>query len=291
MNKALAAACIMVAAAAFAGGSGVVTISLVLTGATMDESLIMIPTGWGGNATDEGTDAKTGVCPLGRYCPAGTDVPKMCALGTYETSPQRFEPCTLPCWSNYYCPDPGVRYECPANTGSTAGSTSQLNCRCKDGFQCFYKKTINLNVLLNMPLSVWLSDSGKRMKATLIEAVAQAAGVSISNVNLEKAVPHLGVTPGVGGGGSRRLLSANTERARRLLGGEQTLFRLTLNGAEKVGVEALQARLVEAMPEFVGGVGGSQKARAARAARAPPRVHWARVDQVVVKPVVDAAGR
>lgn len=266
-------------------GEQFIVINVTMTGVKLNETFESIPRNWSTTLSSEATEVVAGNCPAGRYCPSGSDLPKMCPLGTYSPVENLTEPCKYVCWSNYYCPDPGVKLPCPAHTTSKHSSVSQLDCKCNAGYTCTYRKQINLNLLLNIPLSVWLSDSGKKMKEALIKAVAESAGVSAANVQVNQVLPHLGSGGGnrrllttadqvqPGGSTERRLLSANTARARKLLGGEHTLIRLTLQGAEALGEDVLQAKL-GALPEFRGG----------RSWIAPPKVHWTRADRMQVKP-------
>jgi hypothetical protein len=266
-------------------------INVTLMGVAIDETFVKLPKNWSTTLQSDSTEVVNGFCPAGRYCPLGSNTPLVCPLGTYSDKVNQSKPCQFVCWSNYYCPDPGVKYPCPSHTKSTHSSVSQLDCKCESGYTCTYKKQINLNLLLNIPLSVWLSDSGKKMKEALIKAVAESAGVSTANVQVEQVLPHLG-----GGGGNRRLLtsvelnqvqpggsterrlmSANTVKARKLLVGEHTLVRFTLREAEAVGDDLLQAKLGLLLPEF-----GGRKSWMI----APPKVQWTRADKMQVRPVL-----
>jgi hypothetical protein len=192
-------------------------------------------------------------------------VPKLCAAGSYSTITRREAPCGAGegCYINYYCPDPGIMLGCPQHTNSAFKSTSQLDCRCDFGFQCFYKKQVNLNMVLHVPMGVWVSESGKRMRDMLMQAVAEAAGVSIGDVQVDQVLPYMG------GAGSRRLLDN---------GKGALILKMTLRGAEAVRDDELHARLAEILlprrmrfPQHTG-------------ARRIANVHWARADRVHVKP-------
>lgn len=230
---------------------------------------LRVPPRWGAALAWEATDPSTGECPRGRYCPGGVGSPKVCKAGTYSPYAGRQSPCpeSEACHANSYCPDPGVMVSCPKNTWSGYRSTSRLDCRCQPGFECVYKKQVNLNMVLHVPLGVWMSESGKFLREKLVQAVAESAGVSSSNVRIDQVLPY----QGVGGGGSRRLLDSSKDAL---------LVRLTLQGAEAVGEDALQARLAQMIPL-------SARIRHLHfhdVSRRIASVHWARADRVHVKP-------
>jgi len=115
--------------------------------------------------------------------------------------------------------------KCPENTVSQLGSSSKLDCKCVTGFTCTYTKQVNINVVLQVPPSFWLSDVSIRQQ--FVQAVAQAAGVPVENVILENVLPHLGKRRllGVESGdfGSAVLGSGNTEvDVRQMQGGAGT---------------------------------------------------------------------
>jgi hypothetical protein len=243
---------------------------------------LRLPGKWGARVGSEATEDKTGDCPAGRYCPGGIGAPKMCSAGSYSPNTGRKSACDKSegCWQDHYCPDPGIRVACPANTWSAFRSTSQLDCRCKAGYTCIYRKTVNLNMLLHVPMGVWMSESGKILKDKIVQAVAESAGVSPADVQIDQSLPYLTQ-------GTRRLLEAHEgtlTQGRRLLDTEQQptlLLRLSLRGAEAVAEDALQAKLGQIFHN--GNLIGNHKRRTLHTR---PRVNWARADRVQVKPKI-----
>lgn len=216
-----------------------------------------LPPEW--NATREasaGLQSAIGECPAGRYCPAGTSVPVVCLAGTYSNATRLSSPCSVACATNFYCPDPGQRYRCPGNTSSGRGAKSQLDCRCNSGYQCVYKKVINVNVALRVPYRLWVGSEGERLKGALVQAVADTAGVSVNSVKVDR------VAPG-------KITAGGTNR--RLLGDDQggALLSLSVEGGGAGGLDALKEKLRE-RAEF---------------RRAGGRVHWRRVERLQVLPV------
>lgn len=202
----------------------------------------------------------TGVCPAGRYCPGNTTDPLMCTIGTYTQETKRVTNCPVLCSLDYYCPDPGKKMKCPDNTVSQRGAMSQLNCTCKTGYQCVYKKVLLANVRLNIPYRVWISAEGQALRQALLEAVAAVAKVPLSSVSINKVLP--GLVTG-GGGGRRRMLSLGGGR-----GQEDTsaLLNLSVEGADSL--DGLWEVLHERRREFKGGA----------------RVYWKRADHLRVLP-------
>ena len=235
-----------------------------MNGLTLNQSLSM-PGSWNVSVGRQYTNAATGECPVGRYCPAGAMAPQMCKPGLYSPEVKRTNPCPelWYCWTNYYCPDPGVLLKCPSNTVSTAGSTSLLDCRCSAGYQCYYKKQVNLNMVVNVPMGVWLSESGRILREKLVEVVAESAGVGVADVMIDQVLPYLSTSATAGKG--RRLLEST-------LGEGTLLLRLSLRGAEAVKDDALQAKLGQVLKV-------SKRNLLART-----RVNWARADRLHVKP-------
>jgi len=241
-------------------------LNVTLGGFAVNQTALTLPGRWGAAAAWEATEESTGECPYGRWCPGGIGAPKVCKAGLYSPYRKRVVPCGEGevCSSGSYCPDPGVKKECPRNTESRFGSTSQLDCRCLDGYECLYRRQVNLNMILHVPLGVWLSESGKAIRDKVLQAVAESAGVGVKDVQIDQVLPYLGM-----GGGSRRLLgNINNQDA--------LLLRFTLHGAEKVGENALQTRISEILLP--------RRIRMRTRARAVGSVHWARADRVHVKP-------
>lgn len=140
-------------------------------------------------------------CPVGYYCPAGTNFPIPCSLGTYcPTDQGLYSDCVKDCPSNFYCPDAKTITACPENTWSPTKSFTKSHCLCNAGYYCTYSKQTQIKLLLNINLQTWLSNSSIQTK--LIEAVAAAAGVNTSKVIVAKVVPKVST-----GGGNRRLLN------------------------------------------------------------------------------------
>jgi len=200
--------------------------NVTLSGLGLTLPALVLPSGWSWSWVWEGeVETDTGVCPAGRYCPVGAGAPVRCPLGTYSPSAGRTGMCQQPCGTNRYCPDPAVEYECPAHTSSARGSTSQLECLCDQGYQCVYRRQVNLNVLLPMTLGAWNGNAA--LKEALVAAVAASGGVGVGSVVIES------VTPVVSGGG-RRMLSL----MRTLTGTE---LRIAVRGAERL--KGLEDRL------------------------------------------------
>jgi len=169
---------------------------------------LAVPSGWGVKAVrSQSLQWSVGDCPVGRYCPAGTVTPLVCPAGTYSESTRLSTPCQLTCWVGWYCPDPGKRFRCPDNTYSTGGASSKLHCRCNAGYQCTYRKVVNVNLALRVPYQVWSSTGGKELRDAVVQAVARSAGVSNTSVQIRSAMPSVVQAPAAG---SRRLLQAGT---------------------------------------------------------------------------------
>lgn len=226
----------------------------------------------------QGVQAQSGICPAGRYCPKGTSEPVVCDAGKFSSSTGRTTKCVGDCEANFYCPDPGKKVQCPEHTHSGWGKASQADCKCDDGYQCVYKKRINLNIVVNVPYKTLVSSAGEALKLALLQAVAESAGVSTGNVQIEQVLPS--VVAGPGQGGNRRLLSSVVAGPgqggnRRLLSRDKTgaaMVRFSVAGAEKV--EGLQERLSR-RAEFRGGA----------------KVHWRRVDNLRVLPAPAGEGK
>ena len=252
---------------ATAKNASLLKLNVTLGGFAVNRTALRLPAMWGAAVAWEATEESTGECPYGRWCPGGIGAPKVCKAGLYSPYRKRTGPCGVGevCSSGSYCPDPGVIKECPRNTESRFGSTSQLDCRCLDGYECVYRRQVNLNMILHVPLGVWMSESGKSIREAVLQAVAESAGVGVKDVQIDQVLPYLGM-----GGGSRRLLgNINNQDA--------LLLRFTLHGAEKVGENALQTRISEILlPRRI--------RFPHHRTRTVGSVHWARADRVHVKP-------
>ena len=207
-------------AAAFQPAAAVVVRNVTVRGMSLGlGGALTLPSGWAYVWLSEDVETVSGLCPAGRYCPAGVGPPVSCPLGTYSPATGREGICQQACDPNAYCPDPAVRYDCPPHTSSTAGSVSQMDCVCDEGYQCVYKKLVNLHVVLRVPLAVWNGDATAR--AALLQAVADSAGVGVGSVEIEWVAPRVG-----GDGRRRRLLLMRT-----LPGTE---LRVAVRGAERL---------------------------------------------------------
>ena len=149
-----------------------------------------LPATWNVTIVSRATTLTTGDCPAGFYCPQYATDPIPCPPGTYYPYPKKSTVCQGQCTINYYCVDGKTIAKCPDNTKSQQGSSSKLDCKCDQGFTCTYTKQVNINVVLQVPPSFWLSDVSIRQQ--FVQAVAQAAGVPVENVILENVLPHLG---------------------------------------------------------------------------------------------------
>jgi hypothetical protein len=197
-----------------------------------------VPCGAGtfGTAAGALTPAACAACPAGRYCPAGSPSPLVCPLGTYNATTglaTAAEACGAPCPAGSYCPDPGLRYPCPANTASPPGSASQIGCACDEGWSCLYNRAMTVTLQLGVTAAEWMANPD--MQARTIAAVAAAAGVPASSVQV------MGVVPLSAAGGPGR---------RRLDDGAGATVTLHAEGAE--GFEGLEERLAEAHPRLRG---------------------------------------
>lgn len=195
-------------------------VRLNVTIARMDAyASLALPRNWTAQVLSTQISQRTGVCPPGRYCPAYTRAPLLCPAGTYSTQTGLSQACSAKCPVNSYCSDPGTVAECPTHTTSPQGSVSKLDCACAQGYQCVYRKVVNLDVLLDIPIEKWLSDPA--LQQAFLEAVAAAASVPTQNVVIGAVLPHPEAPPGLGG--NRRLLAMR--RAPR------TSLHVTVHGA------------------------------------------------------------
>ena len=150
--------------------------------------------------------AECTVCPSGNFCPIQSVNPTNCSAGTFRatTAGAAVSDCTVCstgkysmaiassvdcplCPINNYCTDSVTIKVCPTHTSSALGSSSLLNCRCDQGFKCAYSKRITAIVTLNSTTSSFNGDVGG-IKTAFINAVANAAGVSSSQVTINNVV-------------------------------------------------------------------------------------------------------
>ena len=225
--------------------------NVTLTGVTYDWTEADLKRYWNATVVSSGP-VQTGVqeCPAGRFCPAGSSKPLTCPLGTYSALKRQSSQCAFQCAPNWYCPDPGTALRCPNQTVSERGSRSQLQCRCVEGYQCTYKKVINVNLGLAVPYRRWTGQDGEALKQKLMQVVADSAGVPVGSVKLVKVLPAV-----TGQAQGRRLLEARDESA---------LISLSVEGAE--ALEGLRERL----------------ANAAVFSKKSARVHWKLSEQLRV---------
>ena len=138
-------------------------------------------------------------CIVAQYCPTASTNPIDCANGTFRntTGAASQNDCRV-CIENSYCPQKTINPSpCPMYTVSLPGSDSLLDCRCIQGYQCSYTKTITATVTLNTTASNFQNDVGG-VRTHFINSVATAANVLPSKVTI------LGVAAKTSG---RRLLS------------------------------------------------------------------------------------
>ena len=185
------------------------------------------------------------VCPAGKYCEVGTISPISCPSGTYLLSPgggSVLENCLIcatgtfdstaagartsvceTCLVDKYCPNPLVQLPCPANTQATSGSSSQLSCRCVQGYVCSYTKKIKASFTLNTTIEAWNANlDGVRDKFK--QAIADAAHVQLSQVIISNVKIH---------STGRRLLSFNGIVVSADVEGAHKFFDLHLHVKDK----------------------------------------------------------
>lgn len=257
-------AVVLLAACCNCVSGGYVVKNVTVSGVSATWSSGALPDGW--RATSVAlVNVKnfTGVCPAGRYCPGNTTDPIMCTLGMYTMETKRVTNCDIQCALDYYCPDPGKRIKCPDNTQSKRGAMTQLNCTCKAGYQCVYKKVLLANVKLNIPYRVWISPEGEALRQALLEAVAAVAKVPLGSVSINKVLP--GIVNGGSGGGRRRMLSLGSGE-RQANEDTSALLNLSVEGADSL--DGLWEELHKRRNEFKPGA----------------RVYWKRADHLRVLP-------
>ena len=149
-------------------------------------------------------------CTSGNYCPLQSVNPTQCVAGTYNpstgaTNTSYCLQCETGkysltvgssadcpnCVAGSFCVNPTTIQACPTHTTSTQGSSSILNCRCLDGFQCSYTKQITATVTLNTSFSSFTSDAGG-IQTAFKQQVALAAGVQPSQVIIKNVAPKTG---------------------------------------------------------------------------------------------------
>ena len=198
----------------------------------------LLPAGWGARVGVDRISPRAGVCPAGRYCPAGTQRPIACEAGAYSAGTgERNASACAPCEAGHYCPDPGQRYRCPNYTASEPGSASQVGCKCRKGAVCLYTRQLQVSVVVPVPLGQWLSDAG--LRGSVVEAVAASAGVDKGRVWLYQAKPVAEDT-----GTRRRLLEVRGTPA------SYTLVRAAVRDGE--AFHRLEERLEMAHPRLRG---------------------------------------
>ena len=143
-------------------------------------------------------------CFAGTYNPyagmgSGVDC-QVCSSGKYSLDIARSTDCPL-CDADHYCPNSTTVKACPANTVSSAGSSSLLHCRCEAGFKCSYTKKITAVVTLNTTAASF-NNPQDPVRIAFIAAVAAAAGVNPAQVTIGHVRSKLG---------GRRLLSLESQ--------------------------------------------------------------------------------
>jgi hypothetical protein len=197
---------------------------------------VAFPAGWTVAVASDELVSAVAVCPAGRFCPAGSQDPLVCPLGTYSAATglaTAAAACGARCAANSYCPDPGVMYPCPAHTSSPEGSVSQIGCVCDAGWSCLYNRAMTVTLQLGVTAAAWMADP--TMQARAIAAVAAAAGVPASSVQVVGVIP---------------LSAAGNSGRRRLDDGAGAEVTLQVDGAE--GFEGLERLLADACPSLRG---------------------------------------
>jgi hypothetical protein len=133
-------------------------------------------------------------CPAGSFrnttqAKAITDC-LICATGKYSLSTGSSQDCPA-CGAGFYCQSPTTIANCPLNTQSAAGSASLLNCICAPGFQCTYYKRISLVITLTNVSLLDLQTNVNNIRTNLIKAIAAAANVTVSQVNITGSSLHV----------------------------------------------------------------------------------------------------
>jgi hypothetical protein len=122
-------------------------------------------------------------CPAGSYC--GLDGAVIsCASGTYslKTGLTAASQCPL-CPKNNACVSPLRIEPCPANTYSFSGAENKHKCICSTGYRCDYSFSTKGEVTLSLS-----RDQFEASRAAFILAVARAAGVDPSRVQIEEVL-------------------------------------------------------------------------------------------------------
>jgi hypothetical protein len=117
------------------------------------------------------------------------------------------------CSEGSYCPTPTMLNRCPDGTTSPIRSSSQLQCKCQDGYVCTYTKVINAVINLKMTLAQF---GMKDVQTAFKSAVAAASNTDPTNVQI---IDYKVVEPKVG------------VRRRRLLGLDESGNRLGAGAA------------------------------------------------------------
>ena len=184
-------------------------------------------------------------CPAGQYCPlAATVTPTNCPAGTYRAlvGASALSDCTtcslgtyspvstgltqdcLQCPGGSYCSSPLLISGCPANTNSAPGSSTLLNCICLPGYQCTYSQQLSLVITLNNCTVAQFNNNTNNIRSNLIAAIAAAAGVNISQVNITGVSLHsgsrrrlLGLPPSSSGRAERHHVMHPPSRTKQVL--------------------------------------------------------------------------
>jgi hypothetical protein len=132
------------------------------------------------------------LCPSNNYCPLSSKQPTPCKtcdhvfLSKCDGTGLINDTTTCACNPGFYLSDPNSNNSqcsaCPLYTTSAANNTDTtvLSCTCLAGYTCKYTKRIQGLIKLNMTLS----DFNSNAQSALIQAIAQAAGVDVSQVSI-----------------------------------------------------------------------------------------------------------
>jgi hypothetical protein len=131
-------------------------------------------------------------CPQGTYCPQSSKQPTPCKtcnhvfLSKCDGIGLANDTATCACNPGFYLSDPNSNNSqcsaCPLYTTSAANNTDTtvLSCTCLAGYTCKYTKRIQGVIKLNMTLSDFTATAQDALKI----AIAQAAGVDVSQVSI-----------------------------------------------------------------------------------------------------------
>ena len=138
-------------------------------------------------ATGALSSAICAACASGAYAPPGASACVACVGGTYSNASISCPACPPGTYSHARAP---TCTPCPPHTSSPApGTASLLGCACEGGYYCLFTKRISVTVTLH---NTSLADFTPAVQASLIAAVAAAAGVPPSGVSIVAATQQQG---------------------------------------------------------------------------------------------------